>query len=164
MSYHVYKLLHFVGIFMVLVALGGIGLHMATGGTKEFANRKLIGMIHGLGLFLSLFAGFGLLARLGLVQGMPAWAVGKLVVWLLLGGIPALFYRKQKWAKSLMGVVLVLAVLNAWLAVYKPMSSSPTAPDAMTAPATSEDAVHFDDEHAHQTQDSDHDHGTQDAQ
>lgn len=118
--YEAYKVVHLLGIFMIVVTLGGMTLHMANGGTRDFALRKRIGMVHGIGMFLALLGGFGLLARLGLVSGMPGWAIAKLVVWILLGGLPALIYRKPALAKLFMPTVVVLAALACGIAIYKP--------------------------------------------
>lgn len=120
MSYPFYKVLHLFGIFMVLMSLGGIALHMANGGARQFMNRKWIGMLHGVGLLIALIGGFGLLARLGLTKGFPSWIWGKLAIWLFLGFVPALFYRRPQMAKTLWLAVFVLAVVSASLAVYKP--------------------------------------------
>lgn len=120
MSYEFYKLLHILGAFTVLMALGGMTLHLANGGTRDFTNRKWLAMIHGVGLALSLVAGFGLLARIAHEPGLPSWVIGKLVIWLILGGAPALFYRKRQFAKLYFFGVLLLAICAVGLAIYKP--------------------------------------------
>ena len=120
MSYEFYKFLHLVGIVMTIAALSGMSLHVASGGTRDYAGRKMAAMFHGIGLVITLVAGFGLLARLGLMGGMPGWAIAKLVVWFILGGLPALIYRKPKLAKMFWSLIILFAALNAYLAIYKP--------------------------------------------
>lgn len=120
MTYQFYKVLHLLGIFMVIATLGGMILHVANGGTRDFMLRKRVSMVHGVGLLFALIGGFGLLARLGLVNGLPGWAIAKLVLWLTLGGLPALVYRKREIAKYFMPLTILLAALACWFAVYKP--------------------------------------------
>jgi hypothetical protein len=133
MSYQFYLILHFCGIFLILMSLSGICFHMASGGTREWPLRKFAAMLHGLGLVIALVAGFGLLAKLGMMKGLPTWAIGKLVIWLILGGLPALLYRKKQMAKSAVFLILALALLAGGLAAYKPGMQT-TAPES--APAT----------------------------
>ena len=61
-----YEILHIVGIAMLFVAIGGVATHAANGGTKATSStRPLVGSIYGIGAFLILLGGFGMLARLG---------------------------------------------------------------------------------------------------
>ena len=122
MSHAFYNFLHLVGIFLVLFSLGAIVLHMHSGGTKNYAARKWIASVHGTGLFIIFLAGFGLMARLGMVgQGMwPTWIFIKLGVWLVLGAMPVLIYKKPN-LSALWGVLtILLASLSAWTAINKP--------------------------------------------
>jgi hypothetical protein len=119
--YPFYKVLHLLGIFMVVITLGGMILHVVNGGTRDYAMRKRVALIHGVGLLIALVGGFGLLARLGLVNGMPAWAMAKLGIWFVLGALPALVYRKREWAHFFGPTTIVFAVAAAWLAIYKPL-------------------------------------------
>ena len=75
MSYAFYKWLHLTGIFLTLMPLGGMLLHMMNGGTRDFARRKVLGALHGLGTLLALVGGFGLLAR----QFKAAMHIGDIV-------------------------------------------------------------------------------------
>lgn len=123
LSYQFYKVTHFVGIFLILISLGGITLHVMNDGTRQYAMRKWAAISHGVGLLLAFVAGFGLMARLGLIHGFPLWIWGKLAVWLLLGAAPALIYRQRKIAKGLWFAILFLAGIAAYLAIYKPTSA-----------------------------------------
>jgi hypothetical protein len=122
MSIEFYKVLHLIGIFTVLLSLGGMCLHVISGGTRDYTGRKWAGLWHGVGLLLILIAGFGLLAKEGLMQGgqLPGWVVGKLVIWLILGGIPVLIYRQPKFAKLFWFLILAFGGVAVWLVLYKP--------------------------------------------
>jgi hypothetical protein len=119
MSYQVYKILHLLGLTLVVLSLGGIIVHAINGGTKATnAFRKGAVITHGVGLLLLLVAGFGMLARLG-IHSFPGWVVGKVVIWLALGAFVAFGY-KQHLAKKLWFAVPVLVVVAATLAITKP--------------------------------------------
>ncbi len=120
-SYSVYKVLHVVGLTLVFLALGGVLTHVINGGGKEHRWRKAIGMSHGIGLFLVLLGGFGLLARIGVPHGsIPTWALLKIALWLLLGGMLAVAYRKPSLARLTWSLVVVIGGLGAYLAGSKP--------------------------------------------
>ena len=120
-SYPVYKIVHLLGIFLLIVALGGISIHAANGGTRsESTTRRLTAILHGLGALIILVSGFGLLARLGITGGLPAWIWAKLVIWLLLSAAIALPYRRPDWGKPLAVILPLLAVLAAYFALFKP--------------------------------------------
>lgn len=122
MPHSFYNFLHLVGIFLVLSSLGAIALHTFNGGTKNYNARKWIAAIHGTGLLIIFVAGFGLMARLGIVgQGAwPNWIFIKLGVWLMLGLMPVLLYRKPKLSGLWALLTISLASLAAWVAINKP--------------------------------------------
>ena len=81
--YPVYKLFHFLGIFLVFVSLAAVALHAATGGTREENPfGKLLSWMHWVGVSLIVIAGFGMLARLGVSHGeiFPGWVWAKIAV------------------------------------------------------------------------------------
>jgi hypothetical protein len=122
MPYPVYKLIHYFGIFTVLIALAVTCFHVLRGGTRaDNPARRGISIAHGLGILLILVGGFGMLARLGIMQGgLPGWVIAKLIVWLLFGAAIALPYRRPASARSLLWALPLLAVLAAYFALYKP--------------------------------------------
>lgn len=123
MPYEVYKLIHFLGIFALITALTAAGWHALRGGTKaDNPQRKLLGITHGVALFLILLGGFGMLARLGMVEGgLPGWIWAKLAVWALLGGALTLAARGgRRTAASIVIGVPLLALLAGAVALYKP--------------------------------------------
>lgn len=121
--YAAYKLIHLLGMFLLFTILGGIALHVLNGGTRESnVGRKLAGALHGVALFVILLGGFGMLARLGMVQGaFPGWIWAKLTIWVLLGVFGTLPYRKPESAKVFLFALPLLGGLAAWFAIAKPI-------------------------------------------
>lgn len=123
MSYAIYKLIHLFGILSLMVALAGMAVHAAAGHKKEEnPNHKTLLALHGLGALLALTGGFGLLARIEVQHGemFPGWIWGKLLLWVLLGGMVALPYRNRGLAKLLIVILPILGLVGAYLANYKP--------------------------------------------
>lgn len=120
--YHVYKVMHLTAIFMIVLSLGGMAFHAISGGGRNHPFRKNLARTHGVGLLLALIAGFGLLARLGFAhnQWPPGWAMAKIGIWLLLGGLSAVLLRKPQWGKPLWIGIIFLTGTAAYLANYKP--------------------------------------------
>jgi hypothetical protein len=122
-SYQAYKVIHLIGIFLTLAALAGLALAAANGATKQTNSaRKLISASHGLGLFIVLLGGFGLLARLGMVHGaaFPGWVWAKLAIWIVVGALVVVPYRRPDLARSVFLAIPLLGGLAAWLAIFKP--------------------------------------------
>jgi hypothetical protein len=123
-SYQLYNLVHIVGIVLVMAGLGGIALTAATVGRPDGAwTRRSIGIFHGVGVFLILLGGFGMLARLGIVQGTawPGWVWAKVGVWGVLGAAAFLPYRFRGSGWPLLLLLPVLGGLAAYMAIYKPL-------------------------------------------
>ena len=53
MSYEFYKVLHITGIFMVISAVGAHLLNGMLGGSKQFAGKKFVSILHGIGLLIA---------------------------------------------------------------------------------------------------------------
>jgi hypothetical protein len=119
-SYPVYKILHFSGIFLILISLGAQSFHALSEPGSPAKWRKKAAIAHGVGMLLALVGGFGLLARLGIHWPWPAWVVGKLLIWLTLGALMAPVRRGAGFARSLWWVIVILGALAAGLALYKP--------------------------------------------
>ncbi len=118
LSYDFYKIMHFLGIFMVFSALGGQFVQALNGNDpKALPGRRWIGIFHGIGLLIVLVAGFGLKARLNV--GFEPWLIGKMVIWLVLGGIGAIVARKRGLAGVIWIVTLALGMAAAFLARTK---------------------------------------------
>ncbi|MBC7660313.1 MAG: hypothetical protein H7249_11465 [Chitinophagaceae bacterium] len=120
MSSDFYKMVHFFGIFMVFSALGGQIIQSLNGGdARQLPGRKWIAMFHGIGLLLVLVAGFGMIAKLHLGFSQP-WVIGKLLVWVALGGVGAIAARKRNLAGPIWILVLLLGLTAAYLGHFKP--------------------------------------------
>jgi hypothetical protein len=122
MPYPVYKLVHFLGIFILIASLTAGAMHALRGGTKaDNPHRRTLGILHGVSLFLILLGGFGMLARLEIIQGgLPGWIWGKLVIWIVLGAALALTTRGREPARLALITVPLLAVAAGAIALYKP--------------------------------------------
>lgn len=121
MSLAAYKVLHVLGILFTFIALGGLLLAARTGG-ERVQDRKLAGMLHGIGLVIILVSGFGALARLGLSNPgiWPLWMWIKLVVWLVLGAA-LVFIKRAPGLRTLLWILLpILGAVAAYMAFYKP--------------------------------------------
>jgi hypothetical protein len=120
-SYGIYRLVHILGILILFLALGGLSIHAAHGaGDEARRKRRLVMMTHGVGLFVILLGGFGMLARLGINAGFPGWIWTKLAIWVLLGALVALPLRFPVLARPLWLIVPLLGTTAAYMAFYKP--------------------------------------------
>jgi uncharacterized protein with PQ loop repeat len=116
----IYKNLHLIGVFMILVALGGFIAQQIHATAPERAWRRPIAITHGIGMVLALVGGFGMLARLGIFWPWPGWVVGKIIIWLIFGILVALIGRTPALAKPLWWSTIALAAIAAYLALNKP--------------------------------------------
>ncbi len=118
-----YEILHIIGIAMLFVAIGGVSVHAANGGTRASSQtRPLVGTVHGLGALLILVGGFGMLARIGFQHGanFPGWLWTKILVWVILSAIVLLPYRKPALSRPFVVILPLLAGLAVYMALYKP--------------------------------------------
>jgi len=115
-----YRILHYVGIALLFIALGGVASNTINGDPKDAKSRKLLAAAHGTGLVLIVVAGFGMAAKLG-VSMTAGWFVGKLVIWLVLGASLSFIPRlKKDGAKVLLFALPLLVGLAAYLVHAKP--------------------------------------------
>ncbi|MGW8282098.1 MAG: hypothetical protein ACWGON_02255 [Gemmatimonadota bacterium] len=119
---NVYKLVHILGILLVFSSYGGLVLNALNGGSKSTnSGRRLVTFSYGIGLFLILLGGFGMLARLGVVEGgLPGWIWLKLTLWVVIGGLFAIPYRKPEASRLLWFLGPALGLVAAWAALFKP--------------------------------------------
>lgn len=124
-SHQFYNLVHIVGIVLAMSALGGAAmLAIATpAGMVPRPERRLLAMLHGVGVLLVLVGGFGMLARLGVMHGggFPGWIWVKLGVWGVVAGALLVPRRNPALAKPLLLALPVLGGLATYMAVYKPL-------------------------------------------
>lgn len=116
MTPETYRLIHVLGLIVLLLGLGGV---LATAGPGQKPNRVFL-MLHGLGALAVLVGGIGFAHKSGL--GMPAWVWTKLGGWLVLGAMPTLVGRGLMPRGAALIVVLAIGAAAAWLgvAVTKP--------------------------------------------
>jgi hypothetical protein len=62
-----------------------------------------------------------MLARLGIHWPWPAWIIIKMVIWLVIGILTAFIYRLGSAGKSLWYVTILLGIVAAILALFKPL-------------------------------------------
>src|SRR5215207_40641 len=122
MPYTIYKLMHFLGIFMLIAAFAATSMHVLRGGTRaDNPYRRVLGVVHGIAAALILTGGFGMLARMGVMHGgLPNWIYVKLGIWFVLAGAMVVPYLGPRYARTILVAVPVLAVLAAATALYKP--------------------------------------------
>lgn len=122
MPYAIYKLTHLFGIFVLIITLVLPCMHLLMGGTRaDFPRRRTLTIVHGVASFLVLLGGFGMLARLGIVQsGLPNWILAKLTIWLVLSAALTLALRTTAGARAVLVGTPLLALLAAAVAIYKP--------------------------------------------
>ena len=117
MSLLFYKVLHIIGILMLFLSIGGAIIRAAIDQKNE-KLEKFVLMNHGIALIIIVVAGFGQLAKLGIV--FSGWVVVKIMIWLLMGAlimpIKKMPEKRIVWWFS----ALVLGALAAILALYKP--------------------------------------------
>ncbi|HUP20110.1 MAG TPA: hypothetical protein VM778_09175 [Gemmatimonadota bacterium] len=124
LSYQFYNLVHILGLVLLMLGIGGIALSAPPSVERGPAwSRRAGAVFHGLGIFLILLGGFGMRARLGIVQGMswPGWVWVKIVVWGTLGVVALLPRRFPRTAGPIFLLVPVLAAVAAYMAIFKPL-------------------------------------------
>ena len=122
MPYAAYKLMHFLGIFMLITALAATSMHVLRGGTRaDNPYRRALGISHGLAVLLILTGGFGMLARLGeMHDALPNWIYAKLAIWVALAAALVVPYRGRGYARAMLVLVPLLALAGGAVALYKP--------------------------------------------
>ena len=125
LSYSVYKLVHLLGILILVGGLGSLWA-LASGVSAEGRRtaRRWVLVTHGTAMFLILLGGFGMLARLGITGSWPLWIWIKISVWVLLGVLPVVLRRPEKPRVVLFFVIPLLGILAAWAAVFHPGQGS----------------------------------------
>jgi hypothetical protein len=116
----IYKNLHLIGVFMILVALGGLILHQINAGIQEQVWRRPVAITHGIGMVLVLVSGFGMLAQRAIFWPWPGWVVGKIIIWLIFGVLVAVIGRTPTLAKPWWWITIVLGAIAAYLALNQP--------------------------------------------
>jgi hypothetical protein len=117
MRYQLYQIIHLTGILMVFLAYGGMIVRAATGSDNK-GLRRLGALTSGIGLFLILLGGFGLLAVLN--YGWPIWVLVKVAIWVILGAMIAIINRKPECAQFTWWFTIILGMVALLMVILKP--------------------------------------------
>lgn len=129
MSHAFYNILHVLGLILIIQSVAaavyfrlyGAGSTTAADGSLAVnPARKMLSIMHGVGILLLLVSGFGMLARLGMTGGLPNWIYGKLAIWLVLGASIALVNRGKGSPMLWWILIVVLGGGAAWMGIFKP--------------------------------------------
>ncbi len=119
-----YKVLHLLAVMYVFFAYGALAVLGAEGvdeDTRARVRRPIVA-IHGVAMLVIFVAGFGLMAKIGIMGGAwPAWIYGKLALWLVVGAAVALARRRPDLARRWYVLLPLLGGVGAYLAYVKPM-------------------------------------------
>lgn len=111
-----YQIIHYVGIFALLFALGSL--------FTKYNKGAVIG--HGIALLLILVGGFGMQAKYkagyAVTYGStwPTWLIVKIVIWVIFGGIVVLAKKNKLPTLAAWLLCVGLASAAAYLAMFKP--------------------------------------------
>lgn len=119
MSPQVYQVIHLLGAFLVFSAYGGL-IFSRMVQPDDRRMRKFGAIVSGIGLFLILLGGFGLLAKL-YNNTWPTWVIVKLVIWVLLGGMVALINRRPQLGSLLYWITIGLGLLALIMVYIRPV-------------------------------------------
>ncbi len=118
--FEIYKIMHLFGLALLLLGLG-TALSAFALTPKVSAKIKILSFSsHGIGLLLMLTGGFGMAARLGLMNGLPLWIYAKLGIWAFMAIAISLVKRKAQWSFFLVGLIACMVALATYFAIYKP--------------------------------------------
>jgi len=117
MSLMFYKVLHIIGILMLFLSIGG-AIIRASIDQKTEKLEKFVLMNHGIALIIIVIAGFGMLAKLGMV--FTGWVVVKIIIWLLMGALILPIKKMPEKRAVWWFTALILGGIAAFMALYKP--------------------------------------------
>jgi len=122
MPTEVYKLLHLLGIMLLFASLGGMAILGLRGGEDREVKplRKQLVIAHGVSLLVVFVAGFGLMARLGIMSDWPTWIFLKLGLWLVLGAAVAVVRRTPELGRLWLWLLPLVGAAAAWIAFTHP--------------------------------------------
>lgn len=120
MSFEVYKVIHLVGIMMLFLSLGAFFFSSFNNIQMDKKQRKPWMIMHGVSLFIIILGGFGLLARLGVINGFPIWVWLKLIIWSYFGILIVAFIKRPKISKMALIFTLLVGLAAAYIANFKP--------------------------------------------
>lgn len=102
---------------MVFMAYGALLVRVVLA-PDNTCIRKGGAILSGLGLVFIFVAGFAMLGKGGF--GFPAWAITKIVLWVVLGGLLVFINKKPQLNKALWIITLLVGLLAVSFGVVKP--------------------------------------------
>lgn len=120
MPYEIYKMIHFTGLILLFSGLTCLLTLKVAGVPLQGASKKFAFISHGVGLFLVLLGGFGLMARLGMATSWPNWIYAKLAIWLYFGAAVVLVKRRGHLGWPLYIPLITVFIVAAYIATFKP--------------------------------------------
>lgn len=118
-SADIYKVIHLGSLAFLLIALAALIGSISGSSFKKDGVSKFFAAIHGISMVFLVISGFGMLARLG-YDDWPGWVIGKVVIFIAVGGIVGLIYRKPALKFVIFLLLGALVTASAYLAVLKP--------------------------------------------
>lgn len=109
-----YHYLHLIGVILLFTSVGGM---LAVAGGVSSA-KKLVGILHGVGLLILLIAGFGWLAKSGNVYPKYVWV--KVGIWVVLGVLPLIVRKRVVQPGVGVALGILLGAVAAYLGYFKP--------------------------------------------
>lgn len=136
LSYSAYRLIHFVGVALLVLGIGGLVGRAARTRINPMASASRWGNLDlepsralraghlvatvALSLLAIPFSGFGMLATLGLANGLPGWILAKLGIWVVGGALAVAVFRWPGIGIAAWILTPLLVLAGAYLAIYRP--------------------------------------------
>lgn len=117
MPAYIYKILHLVGIMLTFLSFGGLVVRSILA-SDDKSLKRFATISNGIGLFLVLLGGFGMMARYQ--YSWQPWIIAKIVIWVIFGATLAVVNRKPELGKTIWWGLVILGGLAAYLAGLKP--------------------------------------------
>ena len=115
MSHSTYLIVHLAGLLLLALSIGGMVVQKSSSGSPDGKQMKVL---HGVGLFLLLLGGFGMLARLSIGWPFPVWIFIKLAIWLAMGAFPVFLPKLKAGSAWIVAILLILTAIA--MGVVKP--------------------------------------------
>jgi len=113
-----YYILHLLGVLLVFSSLGGLAMR-AMIDPESKALKKFGAITSGVGLFLILLGGFGLVARL-YNNEFQNWTIAKIVIWVILGSMLFFINKFPQLGKIWWWLTLTLGLLAVLMVYVRP--------------------------------------------
>lgn len=117
-SFAVYKLIHLIGLFSLFFAAGVLYRQFREEGGP--GSLKSAGYFGGVGMFLILLGGFGMLARLEIHGGFPGWIYAKLALWTIAALMLGAVLRQKLGGGAVSHAFFIVGAAAGFLALWKP--------------------------------------------